>query len=412
MAKKNIIFQNGEVPTEERNRKALNSASYIYVSALALIGILTVSMYLASDRVVKGIYNTAGIVNLTGKQRMISQRIALLAVDISRTDNIIQHAELEATLKSIIKEMRDNHSLYVKSEFLSSENNNLSDNNMNIAEDSKLNMIINEYLLNAEAVANLSLHERMSSKQLKLLLDESRYRLLPELDAVVTKVQKSSESTVNRLRNLMLIATVVILAVLVFEATYIFKPLFYRIKKAQNELLEAATTDPLTGSLNRRQLMESAKLEFIRSKRYRQQAAIIMLDIDKFKHINDTYGHSVGDEAITSVAQTITSVIRSNDIFGRLGGDEFALVLPQSGKDAGLLVANKILAAVSSVNLEANGEEFNITMSIGVTVVDDTDVTVIDSLDRADKALYCSKSGGRNRVSYLDVGSARKEDVC
>jgi len=162
-----------------------------------------------------------------------------------------------------------------------------------------------------------------------------------------------------------------------------------------------ATIDSMTGLLNRRQFFVVAEVERERSRRYRRPLSMLMIDIDEFKSINDSFGHDVGDEVILLVANVCQSLIRSTDFIARLGGEEFALLLPETGlKDAGDL-AERLREAVSKITVAETAGVFTPTVSIGVSEAADG-MPIADLLKRADVALYDAKQGGRNKVSLFD----------
>ncbi|MFN3598811.1 MAG: diguanylate cyclase [Aquificaceae bacterium] len=153
-----------------------------------------------------------------------------------------------------------------------------------------------------------------------------------------------------------------------------------------------ATTDPLTGIYNRYSLYQSLEKILHNAERYKEVFSLLMLDIDNFKKINDTYGHLVGDSVLKAVAEAIKGVIRKSDIFGRFGGEEFLLILPKT-RDP-YRVGEKIRKVVESLRFE---EGLSITLSVGGTVYKEGD-SVNSLVQRADYALYRAKALGKNRV--------------
>jgi diguanylate cyclase (GGDEF)-like protein len=163
------------------------------------------------------------------------------------------------------------------------------------------------------------------------------------------------------------------------------------------ELQKLAITDPLTGLYNRRGFFEKGDFELNRAKRYGHPLSAIMFDLDHFKNINDTYGHSVGDQVLKETAARLIPLVRNVDIFGRYGGEEFAILLPETKSDQVLLIAERLRrAAGEPIN---TGETIvNITISLGVSVLKNTTPDVQDLLRCADQALYQAKESGRDRV--------------
>ncbi len=166
------------------------------------------------------------------------------------------------------------------------------------------------------------------------------------------------------------------------------------------ELTQLAITDSLTGLSNRRHFMEQGLREIERARRYRQPLALMLIDIDHFKDINDRYGHPTGDQVLRMVAQACQSGARNADLAGRIGGEEFALLMPETGMVSAQLAAERMRRAVAAVDYGAAGVAQAVTASIGVAVLEEGDATLERLLARADKALYRAKEFGRNRVIF------------
>ena len=169
-------------------------------------------------------------------------------------------------------------------------------------------------------------------------------------------------------------------------------------KRLEEELRRLATTDPLTGAANRRHFFETAELEIQRSQRNKGPLSVLMLDIDHFKRINDTYGHHIGDLALVEVVKTCKKAIRISDSLGRLGGEEFAVLLPETDRAQGQLLAERLRQEIAAIALEASGEVVRLTVSIGVAEFARDALSLEETLKRADQALYQAKEGGRNQV--------------
>jgi diguanylate cyclase (GGDEF)-like protein len=169
-------------------------------------------------------------------------------------------------------------------------------------------------------------------------------------------------------------------------------------KLLQGQLIQQAFTDVLTGVSNRRHFIELANQELVRTIRYKHELAIAVIDLDRFKQINDTYGHALGDKALRAFAIICLKHIRSIDIFARLGGDEFVLLFPETGAEQAYQVVERMRMVMTELSIDLDGPSTSLTISAGISTLAST----FDSLDmlmnRADRALYRAKEAGRNRV--------------
>ncbi len=164
------------------------------------------------------------------------------------------------------------------------------------------------------------------------------------------------------------------------------------------ELRMVAQVDFLTGALTRRAFVEQAEREIARAARYHRPSTIVMLDVDHFKLVNDTYGHAAGDQVLHQLAELATLTLRPSDVFGRLGGEEFALLLPETGGDDAVIAAERLrMAIAANVIRLADGQDLRITASFGVAALA-ADTSVAAWLERADTMLYAAKAGGRNQT--------------
>ena len=160
---------------------------------------------------------------------------------------------------------------------------------------------------------------------------------------------------------------------------------------------EMSLRDPLTGCFNRLAYRERARAEEARWRRYGNPLSVVVLDVDRFKAINDTFGHRAGDKVLRTIAQLVGSQLREVDFFGRYGGEEFVILLPETDLAAAVAVAEKVRRAVEAFRFHARGKRIPITVSCGVAQLREGD-TVDAAFHRADQALYRAKAEGRNRT--------------
>lgn len=165
------------------------------------------------------------------------------------------------------------------------------------------------------------------------------------------------------------------------------------------ELSKLASLDPLTNIKNRRIFSKEAIDEFGRAKRYNRPVSLILIDIDRLKTINDTHGHLAGDEAIKYCASILEEQIREHDTLGRLGGDEFGILLPETELKESIVVGTRILQRCRRDFILTNGEKIDLSLSLGVAEIADTDQYYEEFFKRADQMLYVAKRNGRNRLA-------------
>jgi len=171
-----------------------------------------------------------------------------------------------------------------------------------------------------------------------------------------------------------------------------------------------ATTDPLTGVANRGHIEQELLDETARSRRYGAPLSVAMVDIDHFKVFNDTYGHPFGDKVIRAVSRVLSETVREIDMVGRYGGEEFLLVLPGTDQEGGLVMGERIRAAVAALELELEdntGGSVRVTLSCGVAGWLPDSASWEDLVSEADQALYEAKESGRNRVCAYQSGSGK-----
>jgi diguanylate cyclase (GGDEF)-like protein len=159
-----------------------------------------------------------------------------------------------------------------------------------------------------------------------------------------------------------------------------------------------AVTDTLTGLYNRRYFFEFAVQEFERSRRYARPLSVLMLDIDHFKKVNDTYGHLVGDRLLSELAKQCKSTLRDADVMARYGGEEFVVLLPETPARLALLAAERLWKAIAGVQLDVEGQTVSVSVSLGVAELDSGCPNLEALLGRADQALYRAKIAGRGQI--------------
>ncbi|WP_198152128.1 ligand-binding sensor domain-containing diguanylate cyclase [Granulicella tundricola] len=175
-----------------------------------------------------------------------------------------------------------------------------------------------------------------------------------------------------------------------------------QLELANLKLGQLAIRDSLTNLYNRRHFLDLAEAEYLRSRRSQRTFSLLLMDIDHFKLVNDTWGHFTGDAVIQMVADRISSSLRATDTAARFGGEEYIVLLPETSSPQAIQLAERIREAVAASPLQTTAQDIAITLSIGCAEFD-PNATLTQLLERADKALYAAKNAGRNRIEADDA---------
>jgi diguanylate cyclase (GGDEF)-like protein len=197
--------------------------------------------------------------------------------------------------------------------------------------------------------------------------------------------------------------TVLSFEALLFTIAIAFILLAMAKERTEHRHKTAALIDPLTGIANRRAFLQEATELVKRANVESKPAAVVLMDLDHFKSINDRFGHGVGDQVLQIFADIARDTIRAMDIVGRLGGEEFAVVLPNVGREKALVIAERLRAGFAEAAANVNGREVGATVSMGVVMTGDGPPDVGILLAQADHALYSAKERGRNRVELASL---------
>ncbi|MEP3524782.1 MAG: diguanylate cyclase [Hyphomicrobiales bacterium] len=173
------------------------------------------------------------------------------------------------------------------------------------------------------------------------------------------------------------------------------------LRSQQGKLKELASLDPLTGIYNRRAFYDQAKEIIDYAKVGDLDVGVLMFDLDKFKDLNDTYGHAIGDEVLLRFTKVVSDCCRTSDIFARLGGEEFCLLLPDTPEGAARNIAERVRQRIEKATVMVNGDPIHFTTSVGGTMWVAHETKIDSTLNRADNYLYEAKNSGRNVVQFI-----------
>ena len=224
----------------------------------------------------------------------------------------------------------------------------------------------------------------------RLFDDNERLRLLSE----------SQQRELRHRNDVQRMQLVVI--VLAFGILALIGALWHRSRQTARNMEHLATTDALTGLLNRRAVIQHGETEWKRAQRFNRTMSCIVLDVDHFKSINDTWGHATGDQVLRRVAAGVKSSLRTMDVLGRFGGEEFLVIAAETSVDQARILAERIRQTVASISHEGISDR-TVSVSIGVAQLT-SEISLDQLIAHADEAMYAAKNGGRNRVeSYRDI---------
>lgn len=376
-----------------------------YILAFTSIALLTVGSHKIIYHTLLSQRDRSEIVYMAGRQRMMAQKIALFASNFSR-DNTPKDRDL---LQNAVFNFETGHN-YLTRDIGVDGKEKIRPMSPALYEiyfkpPYDLDRQVHEYI---EAARNYMKYQKGDSedardKAFHTVMTMGMGPLTDTLDKAVHRYQDETLLEIEWLGQMQLAISIFIISIILLEAGFIFSPLVRHVKEYSRMLLKLALRDSLTGLSNRRAFLERVESELHRGGRHQLPLTVVMTDIDKFKTINDTYGHAAGDRVIQHFSNIFKKSLRAEDIIGRIGGEEFAIVLPHTDAIKGLLTIERIRETVEKTPCAYNPEDLtrgslNYTASFGLVTVTEGEPTVVDLLRYADRALYEAKNSGRNRV--------------
>ncbi|MCJ2181676.1 diguanylate cyclase [Novosphingobium sp. 1949] len=379
-----------------------------YIVALALIALLTIISHLVLTQTLRANEGSAAIINMSGRQRMLSQRINGLAVDL-HLGNASARAPLADAIDQFARAHETLRALASGTGAASIGERRLSDVYYGAGD---VDRLTRRYLDAARRILERPSAKRVRANpaemaDLRTLADLARGPLLAGLEQVVSIHQSVSEGRTQRMEDIQWAILLIVLMTLTFEAFFIFRPMERSISRHVAQLLTMADRDYLTGVLNRRAFTARAEAEIQRSRRHARKLSLLLIDVDHFKQVNDRHGHLAGDAVLVAIARSIDSAARREDLVGRMGGEEFAVLLPETGYAGAIEVAERLRAAIAETPVELGEKTIAATVSIGVAPIElNGPRGLVAAMGSADKMLYRAKDAGRNCVRPSLAGVA------
>jgi len=400
-----------------------------YAFALSLIAVLSTGAFAALYSALQDSNHTAFIVNISGKQRMLSQHIALDVHRVYKTafnkDSLANNSSKQLLLKNTQEMLKANQAL--------SSGNLRNEQHVEISTDiyemyfgeKDISSRVKNYTINAVRILDAS--NLQQAKKIVDLIDTQSESLLMDLNAVVKQYEIEGDQNLLNIQIMEIVIWITTIFILLLEVIFIFQPMIQHIlhlaeaeersienlqnqvnirtlslQQANQKLETLASHDPLTGLKNR--LNFEQDLEYIVEQHVKNHCpyAILMFDIDFFKQVNDAHGHDVGDLVIVDTANLLKQSIRQEDKVYRIGGEEFIIVLNRVTHKAATGKAEDIRQSVEDHIFHADGVTLKKTISGGLyhSSVRESE-SLKEILKLVDDALYSSKQNGRNQISHV-----------
>ena len=390
-----------------------------YLLALSLLALLSAAAYVSLVSVIRSHETYSSVINISGRQRMLSQRIAFLSSRLSRAGDA-EYDDVRLSLRDAASLMRVSHVALTEGSEAMRVPAQLSEavRASYYGPPLDVDRQVREYLARVESLLSAP-RERLTPENpdLREIQASGPVRLLRSLDAVVSQYESEARAKTLRLQRLETLVLLLTLTTLVLEALFIFRPMVRRVEadrlqllSSRDQLTHIAYHDPLTGLPNRSLFLDRLQQALAHGRRQGTKVAVLHLDLDRFKEVNDTQGHAAGDALLQCVAQRVKAVLREPDTVARLGGDEFGVILPGLTRPGDAAELASRICAVVSDPFHHQGTSIRSSTSIGITMFpDDSDVPE-RLLANADIAMYRSKEGDRGRYHFFHAAMKTQVD--
>lgn len=401
-----------DASSDDPARRHLLRPTLHYVAALLLIACAAITSHIMLGSALSGMDADAPIINSSGRQRMLSEKTLRLSGELMVTQEPAEVARVKGELRAAFRQMRSTHERLVSMVEASSDHEGAFKDLRAAYLDGtpSLDHRLGAYFESLERLLAAGPAD-LSPRNPDYLALQAAHRvgLLSDLDRVVRIYERIARDKVEDFESLEMWLMVITLALLLVEALFIFRPLIQRLVAAngklaaQNRLMaELAVSDTLTRLPNRTGFGERLNHLIDAQSGADQCAAVMMLDLDRFKNVNDKYGHPAGDRVLIEVGGRIAAQLRDVDTVARLGGDEFAIILRKlaSPSDAAS-IAERIIEAICQPIALREGE-VSVGTSVGITIFPETEGTSDQLMKFADLALGQAKRSGKGCYRFYD----------
>ncbi|MFC3122796.1 diguanylate cyclase [Agaribacter flavus] len=385
----------------ERHISLKFNAAFIAVALLCLLVLFNLNQMLHH-------YTKSGeLINISGQQRMLSQRSTLLTIEYIR--NSIPDTREQAIQAQ--EKMLQNLAFLLSGNISAPPKYLVLSDTLRTFYYDKPHDVKNRVHFFIDTQVELLNNEALSNDQITTKVDfiqAEKDALLNSLDMLVQQYEKESAKTFASLYNQQRTVIFILIITVLLEGFLIFRPALRKYQSLNRKLKTDAYHDTLTKLANRHGLNEFGEAQLKLVKEEDKECSVILCDIDRFKAINDKYGHVVGDNTLVQFSQIVVETVRHIDFVARFGGEEFIIVLPDTNVNGAKAVAEKIRKHLQQKIFSIDKTTIQLTASFGVAQLQASDDDFMHAITCADKALYTSKQSGRNTVSpYVhNLGSA------
>lgn len=410
-----IVAQPPAPETEPCLSSLFRQMTRTYLLALAISALICVAGYFSLRAINAGVGSAPKIITISARQGTLSQRVAMLAEQLQNSGNDLETARLRKELGKARNLMLSSHSALTRGNPGLGVPSDLSDDMraLYFAEPTNIDRKVRAFAGSVDRILDEAGGKQMVDRAISDLR-ETATELLLSFDLAAKQYERETARTLSEATLARAAWAGAFLVMLLVQGAFMFRPLARSMARRTTDLLDAKAKiehaslhDMLTNLPNRRQCADELEKAIASARRNGRRVAILHIDLDRFKAINDTFGHAVGDAVLVAAARRFERSIRRGDTIARLGGDEFVIIAPiEAEPTEAARIANRILKKMSRP-IQCGSNTVTTAASIGISIFPDDETDSEQLLINADIALYRAKDEGRSRVSFFSPDMRR-----
>lgn len=381
--------------------KAANLAhmKVAYIAALFIIALLAISAHYFVSTIIDQHIATTQLIEQNNQQKLLAEKIAGYAERYARGDRSIGKF---ITQDAINFDKQHRNLRY--SHMADALGADVVTTIRNIRRDGPqaYDKIVDRFAKSAYKIVDLEPSSLDLQNRVVLLSSFHHKAINRNIDQIIALLKTTNIKQIDKLKRFESGSILAILITLTITGFAIFRPMVQRIQDYVERLERMASTDQLTGLFNLHKFREKASFELERARKTKVPTCMLMIDIDKFKKVNDNYGHMVGDEVIKLFARTLQEQLRASDVVARVGGEEFAVILVDTNLRVGKAIAERIRKAIYIAQVQTQKGPVSVSVSIGLARFAEGADKLEPAMRAADDALYIAKNNGRNQTIMSD----------